>query len=152
MKLFKNLFLRSRLKSVKLLNTKPFSFNGNQFLARIIDVYDGDSITALIYFNKEFVTIKCRLYGIDTAEIRTKDENEKKFAIETKHYLENIILNEIININCYTFDNFGRVLVDIIKDGQNINDLLVNKGYAYRYDGKTKRKFSDWFKNFYFLD
>ena len=34
-----------------------------------------------------------------------------------------------------------------LKNSKSINDSIVEKGYAYKYDGKKKRKFADWYKN-----
>ena len=47
-------------------------------------------------------------------------------------------------------DKYGRVLGTIyLKEGdeKSINQLLIDKGYAYAYFGKTKKKFKDQKKN-----
>ena len=80
----------------------------------------------------------CRLYGVDTTEIRTKDLEEKEFAIETRDALRDRILHQEVQIKCYEFDKYGRLLGTIIKDDVNINEWIIEEGYAKPYFGGTK--------------
>ena len=140
-------------------NTSIFTLTDKKCFGKIIDIYDGDSVTISLplisiltnnYENKtEYYSFKCRLAGIDTPEKRTKNDKEKFWSKEAIKYLENI-LNEdrIVYLHLHEFDKYGRLLVTIYNACNSvisINNLLVSSGYAYKYSGKTKKKFIDWF-------
>ena len=120
--------------------------------AKCIDVYDGDTVTIVVNFNNNYYKRKCRLYGIDSAEIRTKNEDEKKIAIMAKEYLSSLILDKIIWCRCLSEDKYGRTLIeiytrenDMIKQQNCVSNDLIKSGYAYEYDGGKKQYFDDWF-------
>ncbi len=111
------------------MDTPRFSLNGLKTKATIIDVYDGDTVTALFPFKGDMYKWKCRLYGIDTPEIR----KEKVKAIESRDFLRSLVLNKEVDLECLNFDKYGRVLVKIYTD-KYINDHLVSLGYAKIYN------------------
>lgn len=92
--------------------------------------------------------IKVRLDGIDTPELKpsknlpNREEHIHKAKL-AKNYLSDLILNKIIKVQFLSNDKYGRPLVKlfIIDDKQNvicINDLMIEKGFANKYDGGTK--------------
>lgn len=142
-------FRKNKLETVDLDTIEPFSFGSELRKARITRVIDGDSVNVAIKFNKKIAGLKCRLYGIDTPETRCKDPVEKAAGLYVKKYLANLFDEAagIVWIQCYHFDNFGRVLIKIYTNPNgpiSVNEQLVNMNYAYAYDGKKKRKFSEW--------
>ena len=68
-------------------------------VGKVIKVYDGDSITvaAKPYEKYPIYRFSVRLSGIDTPELRTKHENEKKHAIIARDALSQKILNKIVD-------------------------------------------------------
>lgn len=120
------------------LETKKFTLEDKEFTALVTKVYDGDTIHVVFEYKGEYNKWVCRLYGVDTAEIRTKDLEEKEFAIETRDALRDRILHQEVQIKCYEFDKYGRLLATIIKDDVNINEWLIEEGYAKPYFGGTK--------------
>jgi micrococcal nuclease len=115
--------------------SKKFSLNGMIFDAKVIGVYDGDTVTAIFKYRGEYSAWSCRLIGIDTPEFRTKNEQEKRAAIEARDFLRGCVLNKIIKIECGEFDKYGRLLVKLIDEfGKDINQLMVTTGYARMYD------------------
>lgn len=148
-----NLELNSKnIENLNYDNVKWFSLDGLNIKCKCIDVYDGDTITLIVPFLNTFFKKKCRLQGIDCAELRSKNEVEKNFAKDTKLYLENMILNKIVYIRCGKDDKYGRTLIkvylnehDLNIEENSINDSLIEIGRACVYDGKTKKIFEDWF-------
>jgi endonuclease YncB( thermonuclease family) len=64
-------------------------------ICRIIDIYDGDTCKiALNFINGVDVVYRftVRLLGVDTPEIKTKNEGEKKAAIEARNKLLTMII------------------------------------------------------------
>ena len=110
----------------------------------VVKVVDGDTIDVVIdlgfdLFKKERV----RLAGIDTPESRTRDLEEKKLGIEAKKHLEFHLLEakEII-IATEKDGKYGRMLgwITLDDDVTPFNQLMIDRGYAWRYYGGKKEK------------
>lgn len=133
------------------------SLNNKIMDAYVIDVYDGDTITIVINLynihtgKRQLYKWKCRLAGIDTPEIRTKNQLEKISAQTAKNALESICLYKIIKIKCGEFDKYGRLLIWIFtrnlldnkmnKSGKiYVNEWMIEQGYAKSYNGGKKEE------------
>ena len=118
------------------------SFNGYNVICKVVYVYDGDSIHIVLPLkeSKKLVKLKTRLYGIDTPELRNKEQKEK--AIMAKNRLIELLeeTNNIVKVCCGEFDKYGRVLITLYSPKYEIslNDILVNEKHAVRYFGGTK--------------
>lgn len=130
-----------------------FTLEGTKCRCKVVDVYDADTVTIVLPWNKELYKVKCRLLGIDSAERRTKNLKEKKYSYEAKEWLENLIKDKVIWIDCDDWGKYGGRMLGTLylteedyKNGKSINDMIIEKGYAYKYDGKKKKKFEDWYK------
>lgn len=127
-----------KLQSLNIKDVKKFSFNGMTFTAKIVKVYDGDTVTAIFKYNEIYYKWNCRLNCIDTPELKTKNIDEKLSAIKAKNYLSEKILNKIVMLHCNDFDKYGRLLVIVEYDNTNINNLMIIEGYAKEYFGGKK--------------
>lgn len=126
------------LNKCNLENTPSFSFEDKEFDAKVIKVYDGDTVTLALKYNEKFYKFNCRLIGIDTPELKTKVEHEKMLANNAKNFLCDTILDKIVRIQAGKWDKFGRLLITIFLNNININHLMIDRGFAKPYDGKTK--------------
>jgi len=114
-----------------------------EYSCEVRRVVDGDTIdvTMDLGFN---ILHKCRvrLFGIDTPESRTRDLDEKARGKMASAFLKNAIdSGEHIIIQTKLKDSrgkFGRVLGDIVVDGININQLMVENYHAAAYFGQNK--------------
>lgn len=103
------------------------------YKAEIINVYDGDTVTANIDlgFNVSLRKVKLRLLRINAPELRG---SEKEEGIKSRDYLKSLILNKkvIIKSKFKSHDSFGRILANIYLPDSclDINAELVNKGFA----------------------
>ena len=114
---------------------------------RVIKVYDGDTITiaAKMPFRKSPIyRFHIRLAGIDTPEIRTKSQTEKKIAILARDFLANKIHKEWVYLENLQLEKYGRVLADVWFKGVCLNQLMVDKRFAVKYDGGTKHTPQNW--------
>ena len=59
-------------------NTPYLSFNGETHEAKIVYIYDGDTIHIVFKYKNQFYRWNCRINGVDTPELRTKNQKEKK--------------------------------------------------------------------------
>lgn len=114
-------------------------------------VIDGDTIDVIIdlgfdLYKKERV----RVAGVDTPEKRTTDEEEKVLGYDATHWLEEelakviagaddlIIRTELVG----GFGKYGRLLGWLyVGDAEvSLNEQMIAEGYAWAYDGGTKKK------------
>jgi endonuclease YncB( thermonuclease family) len=132
-------------------HTSYFSLSGNEYNCKCLNVYDGDTITVALkpFDGLDFYKFNIRLSDIDTPELRTKNKKEKEMGLTVRDYLRELILNKIIKIKCGNFDKYGRLLAHIylmdctnMNPENSINHLLVNKNFAYLYDGGTKKEWN----------
>jgi endonuclease YncB( thermonuclease family) len=134
-----NLKLIQELNSLDSSKIKKFSLENYETLIKIIKIIDGDTITALFKYKDEFFKYNFRLNNIDTAEIHSKNANVKQFALETKQYLFNLIINKNLQAKFLNFDKYGRILIDIyLENGETVSNNLIKGGYAKKYNGGTK--------------
>lgn len=126
---------------------KLFSLENKCFNAKVVSIYDGDTVKVVFKIFGEFFKFNCRLINIDTPEIRCKCKIQKKYGYVVRDKLREKILNKVVKINCHEFDKYGRLLIEIIYDNSNINQWMIDYNYAFQYDGGTK---SDWSK--YLID
>tara|TARA_E500000178_G_C16975221_1_gene732990 strand:+ start:1077 stop:1559 length:483 start_codon:yes stop_codon:yes gene_type:complete len=120
-----------------------FGFEGETKTSKVVSVYDGDTIKIVFPVLRKLYKFNCRITGVDTPEIRTRDKKEKELGISVRDKLREKILNKVVKIKCGDFDKYGRLLVEVITDeGENIKEWLINNKYAFAYDGGTKKKWS----------
>jgi micrococcal nuclease len=108
--------------------------------------YDGDTIN-LIFHIGEGVYLKknCRLMGVNTPEKATKNALEKQAGIIVRDYLTSKTYLKKFKIMVYEDVNekFGRLLIDIIIEGESINNEMVALGYAKPYFGEKKTEWTE---------
>ena len=116
----------------------------------IAKVIDGDTIDIILDLGFDIFTKKrIRLYGIDTPESRTRDEEEKKFGLLAKRKLQEWCEEPVIELRCNhsNVDKFGRVLGEIwvFKDNEwiNVNKWLCDNHFAVLYNGENKDNVKD---------
>lgn len=105
------------------------------YKAHIVDVYDGDTVTAIVdlgfHVSKQ---IKVRLKDIDAPELRG---NERSAGLVSKARLEELVLNK--DVLLITFkdkqEKYGRWLGEIFlsENDISINQMLLNEGLAVPY-------------------
>ena len=125
---------------------KQFSYEGRKCEGKVVKVYDGDTVHIVFPLTDSepdrLYKWNCRLINVDTPELRTKNLKEKEFGKQVRDYLKEKILNKVVTVTCNDFDKYGRLLVEIHYQEENINNWLIENGYAKQYGGGTKHK---WF-------
>jgi micrococcal nuclease len=119
-----------------------FSLNGHKTQAKVVKVYDGDTIHVVFHYFDKFYKWICRISHVDTPELRTKDLEEKKKGYEARDKLRDLILGKTVQLTCQEFDKYGRLLVEIEVDGIKVDEWLISQGLAKKYEGGTKEKWS----------
>ena len=92
----------------------------------IKNCYDGDTCTST-------KGEKIRLACINTPELKGKN-SEPIAAKSARDFLNELIKQEQVKIRRLTKDRYGRTIAEIYKNNVNIQQLMVNKGYAKVYE------------------
>ena len=105
---------------------------------KVVNVYDGDTVTVVCIVNKHPVRWRCRLQGYDAPEMRSKDEEQKQKAILARDFLKEILPKNIFYGRCNGLDKYGRLLLNIKVNNIDISQIMIQKGHAYSYNGGKK--------------
>lgn len=101
------------------------------YRARVMEVYDADTITVNIDlgFHSGLSYEKVRLFGINAPEVRGEERPE---GLDSRDYLRSLILNKDVIMETFkdSKGKYGRWLANIWLDGMNVNEHLVETGYA----------------------
>jgi len=159
------------LKNIKSSDILEFSLNGLKTSGKIVEIYDGDTCKIVLLNNNILQKFNCRINGIDTPEMKpplNKPNREieiknayrcrnrliqlctsTNIAIDVDSDVKKVSLDtntKIVYVECLEFDKYGRLLVNIYEKetpkSLSYNDILVNEGFAKKYNGGTKDEFT----------
>jgi micrococcal nuclease len=114
-----------------------------EYACTVERVVDGDTIDVILDlgFSVSYSS-RVRLYGIDTPESRTRNKDEKARGKLASAFLSKAIeLADQVVIRTELKDSrgkFGRVLGTVVCDGEDINQGMVDSGFAVKYYGQSK--------------
>jgi micrococcal nuclease len=110
-----------------------------EYKAKVINVVDGDTIDVNIdlgFFVNKIERVRfARINAFEVKLGKTTTADEKKKGIEAKDFLTNLILNKQVvlqSLKPNDFEKYGRFLAEVVIDNKNINDLMVEKGFAVK--------------------
>ena len=114
-------------------------------------VLDGDTIDVTIDLGFElYKKERVRVAGVDTPEKRTRDLEEKALGIDATNWLKKKLEDTIAGEDELSIrtelvggmGKYGRLLgwLYVGEDLISLNELMIDEGYAWEYDGGTKQK------------
>ena len=115
-----------------------------EYVCKVERVVDGDTVDCVMDLGFD-ILYKCRvrLFGIDTPESRTRKLDEKARGKMAGAFLKEAIDNGTkVVIQTKLKDSrgkFGRVLGDVVVDGKNINQSMIENYHAAAYFGQNKK-------------
>lgn len=104
--------LATQLETLEKVSDKDaprFTFQGHKLLGKCVKVYDGDNI---------LVKIGLAFFGICKILVRLQgyeEEVSKSVSIKERDYLEDLLLNKYIVVDCSKFDDMGRIYANIFQ-------------------------------------
>ena len=139
-----------------------------EYECELIKVVDGDTIDCWIDLGfKVKWKARVRYMGLDTWESRTRDLEEKAKGLLAKARNKELLEQGIFKLRSFGTGKYGRVLgeifvspdfvgkhiqecianpesaIDLSSDGWvSVNDILMEEGHAYAYDGGKKKVFN----------
>jgi endonuclease YncB( thermonuclease family) len=154
------------LKNIKSSDISEFSLNGVKTSGKIVEIYDGDTCKIVLLNNNILQKFNCRINGIDTPEMKPPlNKPNREIEIKNAYRCRNRLIQlcastnididsdvkkisldtntKIVYVECLEFDKYGRLLVNIYEKEKSIsyNDILINEGFAKKYNGGTKDEF-----------
>jgi endonuclease YncB( thermonuclease family) len=139
-----------RISALLLISLFPLSGyaqkqrEGVVYDATITRVIDGDTVTFAAPFLPAPLKpeLSIRVYGVDTPEkgSRASCQSEDLLAKAATNFTkDSIARSNNLKIVLMGWDKYGgRVLGDVIIDGQSLRMALIDKGYAREYYGEAK--------------
>jgi endonuclease YncB( thermonuclease family) len=118
---------------------------GVTYDAQIVRVNDGDTVVIAAPFLPAPLKpeLAVRVYGVDTPEkgFRAKCESENQRGQAASAFTKQAVAqSKTRQVVLYDWDKFGgRVLGDILLDGNSLRNLLIANGFARAYFGEAKQ-------------
>ena len=97
---------------------------------KVVKVTDGDTITILV----ENQQIKIRLNEIDAPE------HDQDFGQKSKEALADLVFEKEVRIVTHGEDRYGRTIGDVFVGQTNVNEKLVEEGWAWNFLKYSKSK------------
>ncbi len=118
---------------------------GVTYDAQIVRVNDGDTVVISAPFLPQPLKpeLAVRIYGVDTPEkgFRAKcPQEDERGKLATKFTTNAVAKSSKRQVVLYDWDKFGgRVLGDLLLDGQSLRAMLIQNGFAREYFGDAKQ-------------
>lgn len=119
MRPFRSLILTASCLLASLAFADPQLISG-----RVVGVADGDTLTVLTPAKEE---VKVRLAEIDAPE------KAQAFGQVSKKSLSDLAYGKTVEVRVVTMDRYERTVGEVTVDGQDINQLQVERGLAWAY-------------------
>lgn len=142
----------------------PFSIEGLEAYARVLDIYDGDTIQVALNVGGRCNKYNVRMQGIDTCEMKSKNTMIKQRSIKARNTLLSLITGDdtidlyenfqrksirdrlkkdvyLVYLECGPFEKYGRLLahVSLTKEStETLANILIERRLGYRYYGGSK--------------
>jgi micrococcal nuclease len=122
-------------------------YEKHNYSAVLMRVVDGDTCDAMIDLGFDtWIKRRIRFKSVDCWESRTRDLDEKKKGLAAKAFTKEILATSDSGkflLKSHGVGKYGRVLGELFVKGQDksVNELLIENGHAYEYEGGKKKVF-----------
>lgn len=135
---------RDKLQSINANDVPRVVHHHKIIPAKIVKVYDGDTVTVIFSLGGEYLKYNIRLFGIDAPEIRGSSPLEKQAAEMVRDILIKVLpINSIRNLRIESHDKYGgRLVGDLFIDPTNdttASDWLLAGKFVKIYSGKSSK-------------
>lgn len=119
---------------------------------KVVDVFDGDTLTIVAFIEGRPYRFRCRLPRIDAPEMRPdphhtakQKQAEVRAARLSRNYLSDLCLHRMVRVTDIKNEKWGRVMGELTVEGDDVtlSDHMLRAGMALAYSGGTKSAW-DW--------
>jgi len=137
---------------------QKFTFAGIVTKAKVVDVYDGDTVTIVFYHNNQPIKDSFRMLGYDAPEMKPRlnvpnRELHMQAARVAREKLLSHVTGKLVWVRFTEEEKYGRLMGEMfhissksedkfLGNEQNINDWMIKEGYGKAYDGGHKSEFT----------
>lgn len=137
---------------------REFTFDGLITKAKIVDVYDGDTVTIVFYYKDMPIKDRFRIRGYDSPELKPRKDIECRTlhinaAKRARNFLIVKLLNQIVWVKFSDEEKYGRLMGDIyfinpksdnVFTGNeiSISTMMLENGFGKQYGGGHKIEFT----------
>lgn len=135
------IFLLTVFTSIAYAQKTP---QGVIYDATIVRINDGDTVVIAAPFLPAPLKpeLAVRVFGVDTPEKNhlAKCESEKQRGLAATEFTKKMVAaSQKRQVVLYSWDKFGgRVLGDLLLNGQSLRAMLIQNGFAREYFGEAK--------------
>lgn len=151
---------RATLLPYTISNTPELTLEGTKTWAKVLSVYDGDTMTVALPIRNSVFKFQLRINGIDTPEMKGPHKTQAYAArnrlcqlaglsislddMSTSKQLQTILeaTPTFVWVVCGAPDKYGRTLADVFASPEStvsFSSTLIKEGHAYAYDGGIKK-------------
>lgn len=114
-----------------------------EYKCKITKIVDGDTLDVDIDLGFDIIlrNQRIRLYGVDTPELRTTNNEEKVFGFLAKDFVEKFVDKGDILLRTHDYNpkgKFGRIIADIVVNGNSLSEFLIENYLGVAYFGQSK--------------
>lgn len=112
----------------------------NFYKVRLGKVIDGDTFKVYLACSYKLFckSVSVRVRGIDTAELKSKDETKRAKAQEAKRFTQEFLTGHKIVLKRCTRGKYFRLLCDVYADNKSLADALLAANLAISYNGGSR--------------
>ncbi|MFH0960013.1 MAG: thermonuclease family protein [Pseudomonadota bacterium] len=107
-----------------LANLIAFSCEAIAFQAKVIGVFDGDTIEVL----KDKAPLRIRIYGIDCPE------HDQDYGTRAKQFTSDMVFGKTVEVVPIDQDIYSRMVAKIYINGKYLNQMIVAEGLGWWYE------------------
>lgn len=135
-------------------------YKNKMIYAKVVNVYDGDTITVMILYGGMPMKFKVRIQGVDAPELKVKKDKNRKYSHEELELMEleeragnhvaekvrKLLIGKEIIIKLIAPDKYGSRNVGVVylkpNSYETLTEYLLSKRYGKRYDAGKKEEWS----------
>ncbi|MEN0087646.1 MAG: thermonuclease family protein [Pseudomonadota bacterium] len=114
------------------------------YSAYVLSAHDGDSLRAqVMVWPSQLMEATIRLRGVDTPELNSKCEAERRLAQRARDFVRSHIVGQAVTLTDVSKGKYyGRVIASVtLHDGGSLGDMLLREGLGLAYNGGKR---TDW--------
>jgi endonuclease YncB( thermonuclease family) len=151
-----NRYHEKELEKESFDDLKVFTLKGLVTKCKVVDIYDGDTVTLCFFENDRPIKRKFRMHGFDAPEVKPMKitpnyELHKQAGAIVRDKLKEKILNKILWVLFMEEEKYGRAMGNLyeIEDPDQftgkelcINTWILENKWGKSYDGGKKDEFT----------
>ena len=123
--------LLSQVQIITFDNSRPFSLEGRDILAKVMAIPDSNTIVLGFYLFRNRWTARCRHACFTCPDMHSSTPEIRADGVKSHEMISNLLMDQVIRASFGPNDKFGRALVDItLGDERKLAHIMISSGFA----------------------